>query len=199
MFQETKTVSIFVLGAFFIALSITSAATAHEGSFQGQYSGVGEAEGAVLGLAQSGAQVSGQLHADGAMYTIQAKVSGNKGYGVLGNPDSGQIVNFGLLQHGGSVYVVLSEASGSSTQVFQFQRGSGATASVDRRARRRERVRRAFAGMAMVAVAAAASSSDPSSGRSNGGSSDVGEVIYPDNDPNLTNDPYLPGGDSYEP
>ena len=169
MFHSTKTISKLI-GAILVTLTITSAANAQQGSFQGQYSGVGDADGASLALAQSGSDVSGQLHVDGAMYMLRAKVSGNKGYGALGDPESGLILEFGILQHGADVYVILSDASGSAAQTFQFQRGGGATASVDRRARRRERVRRAFAGMALIGVAAAASSNN-SAGTSGGSSS----------------------------
>jgi hypothetical protein len=198
MFQSKKTVSKLV-GALIVALTITSAANAQRGSFEGQYSGLGEAAGAVLSLAQSGPQVVGRLQVDGMTYNIEANVSGTRGYGMLGDPSSGSTLPFGMLLYGADVYVVLSQTASPSAKVYQFQRGSGAAASVDRRARRRERVKRVFAGAAIVAIAAAASNNDSGGGTSGGSSSGGGEVIYPDNDPNPTNDSFLPGGDSYEP
>jgi hypothetical protein len=201
--QSTKTISAFVLGALFIALTFTSAAHAQQGSFQGQYSGAGDATGAVLTLAQRGPDVTGELYVDGTAYMVRAKVSGTKGYGALGDPTSDTIMEFGILAHAGDVYVLFPKSADSPKRVFQFQRGAGAAtksaATADRRARRRERVKRAFAGMALIGVAAAVSANNATSGSSSGGSSGGVEVIYPDNDPNPTNDPYQPGGDSYEP
>jgi len=158
LFESNKVIFSLLFGMLAVAVSISSPASAQHASFGGEYTGVGEAAGALLTLTQSGPEVAGLLQVDGAVYVIEASLSGTQGYGVL-----------------------------------------GAAASVDRRARRRERVKRAFAGAAIVAIAAAATNSGSGGGSSRGDSSGSGEVIYPDDDPNPTNDPYLPGGDSYEP
>ena len=173
MFQSKKTISTLV-GAIVVALTITSAANAQQGSFGGQYTGVGEAAGAVLMLAQGGPQVAGGLQVDGAMYRIEASVSGTQAYGFVVDPASGTTSPLGLSLNGGELYVFLPQAASESAKVYRFQRGSGgAIASVDRRARRRERAKRVLAGVALVAVtaAAAANSSAQTSGGSSSGAS----------------------------
>jgi len=199
MFQSKKTIYNLVFGALFVGLTITSAASAQQGSFGGQYRGVGEAAGAVLTLAQSGPQVVGRLQVEGAMYIIEARASGSECYGVVGDPSSGETQPFRLSLNGGELFVMLPQTASAGGQVYRFQRGGHTATKIERRARRRQMVKRVFAGAAIVALAAAASNNDSGGGSSGGSSSGDGEVIYPDNDPNPTNDAFLPGGDSFEP
>lgn len=130
MFQSKKTILNLVFGALFVALTITSAARAQRGSFGGQYSGVGDAAGAVLTLSQRGAQVDGRLQVDGAMYIIEARVSGSAGYGVVGDPNSGARQPFQLRLNGGELIVALPQTAGSAGEVYRFQRGGRAGAGV---------------------------------------------------------------------
>jgi hypothetical protein len=125
MFQSKKIISKLVICALFVALTITSEAYAQRGSFEGHYSGVGEAAGAALTLAQNGSQVVGRLHADGATYIIEAKVSRSEGYGVVEDPSSGVTQRFRLKLSGGELFVALPQTTGAG-QVFRFQRGGRA-------------------------------------------------------------------------
>ena len=123
MFQSKKTILLIGFGVLNVVLRLASAVHAQDGGFQGQFSGLGEAEGAVLTLSQSGQQVVGQLQADGMMYAVRAQVSGGQGSGVVADPSSGATQPFRLALNGGGLVVTLPQTASGPSAVFRFVRG----------------------------------------------------------------------------
>ena len=119
MSQHKKTVFTFIVGVLTLMLAAASTANAQEGYFEGQYAGVREAAGAGLTLVQRGQQVGGRLMIDGAVFVVEAMVSGTSGYGVVGNPSTGATQPFALNLVGGGLVVA------TAGQIFQFRRGGG--------------------------------------------------------------------------
>jgi hypothetical protein len=191
MFQEKKAVSRLVYVALFLkaGLSLVGCAVSQP---EKSYEALGQEH------REPSAAIVGSVEGEPAPSAAADSLLGH----ALSSGDSG--ADIGSERVGSGRRRPSAKAAVKSRSTRPSASSRAARARSERRARRRERTKRVFAGAAVVALAAAASanaannSGGTSGGSSSGGSSSGGgDAIYPSNDPNPTNDAFLPGGGSY--